>query len=80
MGFPGSSDSKGFTCDAGDPGSIPGLRIYYLINNLMWSCKQRDILEIAGRNINNLRYADYTTLMAEIEKELETLNESKRGE
>ena len=39
MGFPGSSDSKGFTCDAGDPGSIPGLRIYYLINNLMWSCK-----------------------------------------
>ena len=27
-------------------------------------------IKIAGRNINNLRYADYTTLMAENEKEL----------
>ena len=35
---------------------------------------------IAGRNINNLRYADYTTLMAESEEELESLNESQRGE
>ena len=25
-------------------------------------------LKIAGRNINNLRYADYTTLMAESEE------------
>ena len=24
-GFPGGSDSKGSTCNAGDPGSIPGL-------------------------------------------------------
>ena len=24
MGFPGSSVSKEFTCNAGDPGSIPG--------------------------------------------------------
>ena len=31
-------------------------------------------------NINNLRYADDTTLMAEIEDELKTLNESERGE
>ena len=30
-------------------------------------------IKIAGRNINNLRYADDTTLMAEIE-------ESERGE
>ena len=37
-------------------------------------------IEIAGRNINNLRYADYTTLMAESEEELESLNESQRGE
>ena len=29
--------------------------------------------KIAGRNINNLRYADDTTLMAEIEEELKTL-------
>ena len=26
-------------------------------------------IKIAGRNINNLRYADYTTLMAESEEE-----------
>ena len=29
-------------------------------------------IKIAGRNINNLRYADYTTLMAESEEELES--------
>ena len=30
-------------------------------------------IKIAGRNINNLRYADETTLMAESEEELKTL-------
>ena len=30
-------------------------------------------IQIAGRNINNLRYADDTTLMAENEEELKTL-------
>ena len=30
-------------------------------------------IKIAGRNINNLRYSDDTTLMAEIEEELKTL-------
>ena len=30
-------------------------------------------IKIAGRNINNLRYADYTTLMAESEEELQSL-------
>ena len=30
-------------------------------------------IKIAGRNINNLRYADDTTLMAEIEEELKSL-------
>ena len=30
-------------------------------------------VKIAGRNINNLRYADNTTLMAEIEQELKSL-------
>ena len=30
-------------------------------------------IKIAGRNINNLRYADDTTLMAEREKELKSL-------
>ena len=30
-------------------------------------------IEIAGRDISNLRYPDYTTLMAESEDELKTL-------
>ena len=30
-------------------------------------------IKIAGRNINNLRYADDTTLMAESERELKSL-------
>ena len=38
-------------------------------------------IKIARRNINNLRNADDTTLMAESEKEpKEALDESKRGE
>ena len=37
-------------------------------------------IKIARRNINNLRYADDTTLMAESEEELkESLDEGKRG-
>ena len=31
------------------------------------------VIKIAGRNINNLRYADDTTLMAKSEKELKSL-------
>ena len=34
-------------------------------------------IKIAGRNINNLRYADDTTLMAESEEELEPLMKVK---
>ena len=37
-------------------------------------------IKIARRNINDLRYADDTTLMAESEKELDPLDESERGE
>ena len=37
-------------------------------------------IKIARRNINNLRYADDTTLMAESEEELKSLNESGRRE
>ena len=33
----------------------------------------QDGIKIAGRNINNLRYADDTTLMAECEEELKSL-------
>ena len=34
-------------------------------------------IKIAGRNVNNLRYTDDTTLMAESEEELKSLDESK---
>ena len=37
-------------------------------------------IKIAGRNINNLRYTDDTTLMAESEDKLEPLDESETGE
>ena len=37
-------------------------------------------IKIARRNINNLRYADDTTVMAESEEELDHLDESERGE
>ena len=33
----------------------------------------QDGIKIAGRNINNLRYADNTMLMAESEEELKSL-------
>ena len=37
-------------------------------------------IKIARRNINNLRYADDTTLMAEQRRIKEPLDESERGE
>ena len=37
-------------------------------------------IKIARRNINNLRYADTTTLMAESEEELKSLLMKERGE
>ena len=38
-------------------------------------------IKTAGRNINNLRYADDITLMAESEEELKSLfDEGERGE
>ena len=37
-------------------------------------------IKIAGRNINNLRYAEYTTLMAESEEELKSLLMKVKGE
>ena len=38
------------------------------------------VIKIAGRNINNLRYADDTALMAESEEELKSLLMKVRGE
>ena len=37
-------------------------------------------IKMAGRNINNLRYADNTTLMAESEEELKSLLMNMREE
>ena len=37
-------------------------------------------IKIAGRNINNLRYADDITLMAESEEELKSLMKVKENE
>ena len=42
----------------------------------MWNTGLNEVqagIKIAGRNINNLRYADDTTLMAESEEELKSL-------
>ena len=44
----------------------------YIMRNLGLEEAQAGI-KIAGRNINNLRYADDTTLMAESEEELKSL-------
>ena len=40
---------------------------------LGWLDEAQPGIKIAGRNINNLRYADDTTLMAESEEELKSL-------
>ena len=42
----------------------------------MWNARLDEAqagIKMAGRNINNLRYADDTTLMAESEQELKSL-------
>ena len=46
------------------------------MQNTSWETldwKKQAGIKIAGRNINNLRYADDTTLVAESEEELESL-------
>ena len=48
------------------------LHAAYIIRNAGLDEAQAGI-KIAGRNINNLRYADDTTLMAESEEELKSL-------
>ena len=45
----------------------------YLIYMQTTSCEAQARIKIAGRNINNLRYADDTTFMAESEEELKSL-------
>ena len=40
---------------------------------IAWLAEVQTGIKIAGRNINKLRYADDTTLMAESEEELKSL-------
>ena len=51
--------------------SLFNLYAEYIMRNAGLDEAQAGI-KIAGRNINNLRYADYTTLMAESEEELKS--------
>ena len=51
----------------------------YIMRNPVLEETQAGV-KIARRNINHLRYADDTTLMAESEEELKSLDESERGE
>ena len=44
----------------------------YMVQNA-WLDEAQAGIKIAGRNINHLRYADDTTLMAENEEELKSL-------
>ena len=54
------------------------LHTEYIMRNARLDEAQAGI-KIAGRNINNHRYTDDTTLIAESEEELEFLDESERG-
>ena len=51
----------------------------YIMRNARLDEAQAEI-KIPRRNINNLRYANDTTLMAESKEELKPLDESERGE
>ena len=76
------------------PGIEKGVRQDYILSPCLFNLYAEYILrnarleetqagiKIAGRNINNFRYADDTTLMAESEEELneEPLDEGERGE
>ena len=54
------------------PAYLKNLNAEYIMRNAGLEEAQARI-KIAGRNINNLRYADDTTLMAESEEELKSL-------
>ena len=79
MGFPRQEYWSGLPFpapgDLPDPGiepRSPALQADTLLSNAGLEEAQAGI-KIAGRNINNLRHADYTTLMAESEEELKSL-------
>ena len=58
------------------PAYLTYMRTYDLTEYIMRNAGLEETqagIKIAGRNINNLRYADNTTLMAESEEELKSL-------
>ena len=59
--------------------SLFNLYAKYIMQNARLYEAQAGI-KTARRNINNFRYADDTTFMAESEEELKRLDESERGE
>ena len=46
---------------------------HHLMHEKRWGEEEQAGIKTAGRNINNLRYADDTILMAESEEELKSL-------
>ena len=53
---------------------LPNLQLICRVHHeKRWAGKAQAGIKIAGRNINNLRYADDSTLMAESEEELKSL-------
>ena len=67
----GSLDGRG-VCGRMDVTLLFNLYADYIMRNTGLEEAQAGI-KTAGRSINNLRYADDTTLMAESEKELKSL-------
>ena len=81
MGEPGGLPSMGLHRVGHDWSNLAATVAEYIIWNAELDDSQAGI-KIARRNINYLRYADDTTLMAESEEELneEPLDEGERGE
>ena len=68
----GSKSGKGVCQGCTLPPCLFNFYAEYIMQNARLNEAQAGI-KIAGRNINNLRYADDTTLMAENEEELKSL-------
>ena len=68
MDFPGKGVRQGCILSS----CLFNLYAEYIMRNAGLDEAQAEI-KIAGRNINNLRYADVTSLMAESEEELKSL-------
>ena len=65
-------------------GCISSLCLFnFYAKHIIWSARLDEAqagVKISGKNVNNLGHAVDTTLVAESKEELESLNESERGE